>query len=46
MTGIDEKGMVIPQKEGVYLSSQTAGSRDLFTYLLSVRSHEPALEPD
>jgi hypothetical protein len=33
MTGIDEKGMVIPQKEGVYLSSQTAGSRDLFIYL-------------
>lgn len=33
MTGMDEKGMVVLRRKGVYLSSQTA--RDLFTYWLS-----------
>lgn len=37
MSGIDEKEMVVLRKGSVYLSSQTEGSRDLFTSWLGLK---------
>jgi hypothetical protein len=43
MTGSDEKGMVILRTEVVYLSSQMAGSQDLFTHLFALMRTEITL---